>query len=425
MMKGFDIFCAASQAARLAAGINPCTAMDDDDVGAMAASLAAMKMGVFELAVPRDSGCAHQLHCQVLPHKLLVAGLHDELVCRSLDPLLRLLCFPSSASTAPKFVAYSRTDGDVSLVVDEGSAALLEELDGALMGSPVAFCAIEVFEGSSALEMTGLIATLSKPLADANLGLLYLSTYNTDLLLVEQQHLARAVACLSSRFPVNTDTDEAGSGTNDESKGSDPSTKPATDHEASTGAAEPATGKPARPRGYSANFDADDGDSDDWRAVVARDAASYMDLSAERGAPELFAACMPLSSKDQCCAALLKSLFFAPRGDDGDDPFPFRAFVQTEKDISLLLPKPLIDLFPADCVQVHEAPWRSVHIAKGAVPFADSRLVSLLALTLADAAVPIYYFSTHANDFVLVERAAWSKAVSGLKRGLGTEVEFS
>ncbi len=50
--------------------------------------------------------------------------------------------------------------------------------------------------GPLSFAMTGVIASLSTPLGDAGVGLLVLSTFDTDLLLVREDHLPRAAAAL-------------------------------------------------------------------------------------------------------------------------------------------------------------------------------------------------------------------------------------
>ena len=175
-----------------------------------------------------------------------------------------------------------------------------------------------------------------------------------------------------------------------------------------------------------------------------------MSLSADSRDPELFAALLHKDDKAKCCHALLQALLFATkpleseferaqaaeaadaaaRGDGSLLPharpprWPFRAFVQTEDDISLLLPRQALELFPPGVLRVHAQPWQSVLVAKGAVPLSESRLVSALAVTLATARVPIFYFNTFSSSYVLVEQAQWAAAVAGLRDSLGIDVEY-
>jgi hypothetical protein len=51
-------------------------------------------------------------------------------------------------------------------------------------------------QGPLSFEMTGVLASLSGPLADARIPLLAFSTYDTDYLLIQEEHLAAAHAAL-------------------------------------------------------------------------------------------------------------------------------------------------------------------------------------------------------------------------------------
>jgi hypothetical protein len=53
-------------------------------------------------------------------------------------------------------------------------------------------------EGPLDLSLSGVMALLSKPLADAHIPVFTLSTYNTDYLLVKGEHLQKATQLLSS-----------------------------------------------------------------------------------------------------------------------------------------------------------------------------------------------------------------------------------
>jgi hypothetical protein len=51
-------------------------------------------------------------------------------------------------------------------------------------------------QGPLSFELTGILAALSRPLADVRIPLLALSTYDTDYLLVREDHLGAASAAL-------------------------------------------------------------------------------------------------------------------------------------------------------------------------------------------------------------------------------------
>jgi hypothetical protein len=52
--------------------------------------------------------------------------------------------------------------------------------------------------GPFAFDMTGVVSTLTAPLAEAGVGVFVVSTYDTDWILVKEEQTSRAVAVLQS-----------------------------------------------------------------------------------------------------------------------------------------------------------------------------------------------------------------------------------
>jgi len=53
-------------------------------------------------------------------------------------------------------------------------------------------------KGPLGFSLTGIVASLSRPLAKAKISILYISTYETDYLLVEEKNLGKAREILST-----------------------------------------------------------------------------------------------------------------------------------------------------------------------------------------------------------------------------------
>lgn len=53
-------------------------------------------------------------------------------------------------------------------------------------------------EGPLGFSLTGIVASLSKPLAEAEISIFYISTYETDYLLAEEKNFAKAQKILST-----------------------------------------------------------------------------------------------------------------------------------------------------------------------------------------------------------------------------------
>jgi hypothetical protein len=112
----------------------------------------------------------------------LVAGSYA--VCRlgAAEPV------PAWAAGGP-FVSITRTDAELSVVCPQEAvpAAVLAERG---------FCCLRV-AGPLGFGMTGVLASLSGPLASSGVSIFVVSTYDTDYLMVQERDLERAVDALA------------------------------------------------------------------------------------------------------------------------------------------------------------------------------------------------------------------------------------
>jgi hypothetical protein len=98
---------------------------------------------------------------------------------------------PPWANLGDGFWAVTHSEGELSLVLPEDS------VHPGWRSEPGWRC-IEV-AGPLDLEMTGVLAALSAPLAEAGIPVFVLSTYNTDYVLVREQDIGRAADTLAAR----------------------------------------------------------------------------------------------------------------------------------------------------------------------------------------------------------------------------------
>ena len=59
-------------------------------------------------------------------------------------------------------------------------------------------------EGPLAFELTGILASLSRPLAEARVSIFVVSTFDTDYLLIKEADLSKAVRVLGSHHTIHT-----------------------------------------------------------------------------------------------------------------------------------------------------------------------------------------------------------------------------
>ena len=97
---------------------------------------------------------------------------------------------------AGSFYAVTRTEDELSIVCPDGHPPPGTKLDSGWRALKV--------QGPLALEEIGVLAGITAPLAEAGLPVFVISTFDTDYLLVKQQHLSRAVRLLSSVHTIHT-----------------------------------------------------------------------------------------------------------------------------------------------------------------------------------------------------------------------------
>lgn len=97
---------------------------------------------------------------------------------------------PSSGIPPPKGQLWS-----VTLTPDEVSVVSSEDQVPPGVTAVRGWRAL-VVEGPLALDQTGVLASLSKPLAEADIPIFVVSSYSTDYLLVREADLTRAVRAL-------------------------------------------------------------------------------------------------------------------------------------------------------------------------------------------------------------------------------------
>lgn len=88
---------------------------------------------------------------------------------------------PDWATKGSSFTSLTRTSDELSIVLpqDEIPAGVMAEKNWRVfkVAGPLGFT------------LTGIVSSLSKPLAEAKISILYISTYETDYLFVEEKNL--------------------------------------------------------------------------------------------------------------------------------------------------------------------------------------------------------------------------------------------
>jgi hypothetical protein len=113
-----------------------------------------------------------KLTLSILPEKFGICYLNKK------SPL------PEWVSGQSNFTCVARTSDELSIILpqDKIPGGVIFEKD---------WRAFKV-KGPLGFVLTGVVSSLSKPLADAKISILYVSTYETDYLFVEEKNLPKA-----------------------------------------------------------------------------------------------------------------------------------------------------------------------------------------------------------------------------------------
>jgi uncharacterized protein len=101
---------------------------------------------------------------------------------------------PLPAWAGKAFTSITRTADELSIVCDE--RRLPPDLDGLDLRVARGWALLKV-HGPFPLDVVGVLASVAKPLAEAEVSLFALSTFDTDYILVRRTYVNQAIAALT------------------------------------------------------------------------------------------------------------------------------------------------------------------------------------------------------------------------------------
>ncbi|KAI9248453.1 hypothetical protein EDC94DRAFT_664238 [Helicostylum pulchrum] len=142
------------------------------------------------------------VNTEVLVNELQCVGLNRHYRSDWVTTVLKILCYPDlmldCSQNHKRFCSFVATSQDISLIAD---THIVESIDENLLmkeedGSNLRV--IQVHFSGSNVERCGIVKYISKPLSiEANINMLYLSTFMTANIIVSVNDLERAVSILS------------------------------------------------------------------------------------------------------------------------------------------------------------------------------------------------------------------------------------
>lgn len=211
--------------------------------------------------------------------------------------------------------------------------------------------ALEIYEGSDALNQTGYILRYSNPLAKLKIDILYLSTYKTDLILVEEKNIAASLNCLQAIEKIDNQN------------------LPGLSQDSNFA--------------IKLNFDLLPFDL----CLLGFDA---------KNAPMM--------------AHQLIKLFLFP-----NSPHRFFSYTSYDSEITLVIEKDQIDLIQPfiNDILLNEYTWNVLHM-QASVDGISSQVISHVAKLLSTRNISIYYLSSMNNDYILIPKHHMKEALQCL-----------
>jgi len=252
-----------------------------------------------------------------------------------------------------RFLCFTEVCGEISLMLDEKS---IQKFSGdVLVELTERWKAIQIYEGAEAINQTGWVQKLSQPLAKEGIDMLYLSSYHTDLILVEEQNQAQALNLLKNASLSGTAKQDT----------------------------TPISGL-------------------NCLSVEGSEADSILQIVS-----------LPRNHLNQLTSEIVKFFLDVERSETN-----FFSFLSSGNEITLIIPKQnniLQENFTFDFLSINSSSWKYILISAGADGF-DVTMVNSVAKILASHKISLFYLSTCDQDFILVEDFNFDNALELLKK---------
>jgi hypothetical protein len=230
--------------------------------------------------------------------------------------------------------------------------------------------------------LTGIVQSISEPLAKANISIFYLSTFETDFVFVPIQHVLLAVSVLRQRFSVQVE-------------GYDEAVLPAQEP--------PVVTKPLDVKRHPLCI----GNSSYYLASLPKGPHSKIKIST-------FSKIDFFDSRLEFCritlyildvfdtvgTSLLKLLF---KPETGRSFFSYtETSTSVSDEISIIMDRNDVKFFHEDVINVGTEGWKLIKVGESPLGFEEAGIVSSISSTLSAANISLFYVSTFQTDYCLV-----------------------
>ncbi|KAF8930188.1 GATS protein-like 3 [Dissophora ornata] len=351
---------------------------------------------------------------------------------------MKLVLFPSGER---HFFSYTETDKEVSLILDESH--ITEFPGGTLNVCNVVWRAVQIEPGESGLGTEEVISQVSRPLADIDVSIMQISTYDADFTLMPECDLKRALECLSSIFSISNDPlEDLGLQESDlKSWGSSYPMSPievnslhdallldASTRErqlslsgesgiASNGSNRPNSGAIDKQSQLNSSSMSELSLNDKHRRKNSKQPKTVKSRHPFNATypQRLHITSMEQGSMDVLAIKLLESIFFDNRQVSGEPT--------TETTLSIIMDDETLSLFPEHALNTHAGDWRLIAIGDGPLGFDECGIVSEFSRPLSQSGINLFYLSTFNSDYIMVNDHDFNQAVARLHETANAPVD--
>ncbi|KAF9434210.1 Cytosolic arginine sensor for mTORC1 subunit 2 [Entomortierella beljakovae] len=370
-----------------------------------------------------------------------MASIEKTDIPRCTHQLMKLVLFPSGPQ---HFFSYTESDREVSMILDETHIPGFPE--DALDVCNVIWRAVQIEPGESGLDALEVVSQISKPLADINVSIMQISTYDADFTLMPESDLIRALECLSEKLHVsNNPLEDAGLESSDLQSWDEsfPSctSKIGSLHDALSVGAATVRGRQSSLTDASGSCDGRHSHENDDDSGIGSEATSgpSSGLTSGHGSHVLDTSIAGLDP-------LLSSLTINERVRAGRNKNPFEAsyshqlritsmehglmdqlairlleddrffsFTQTNSTLSIIMDSATMSLFPDHTLNTQAGEWRLISIGDGPLGNDECGVVNGYAKPLSENGIGVFYLSTFSSDYILVNGQDFERAVACLE----------
>jgi len=300
----------------------------------------------------------------ILHHSLQICSIDRENIPTFTHAIIKASLLESSN---PQFFCFTETQNEFTIILPENESKFFPEglqTSGKLWKAiTLSAGAIGSIVGLNELSGVSKIAkAVISPLADCDIPVFCISTYQSDFILVQENDLSRVIECLGKRFKIFDENHEK-------------------------------IGGPKRGAMMHSIF------CDSNKHKTVGKPLSYP--SVDYYVTGILRADLPRVTQ-----TLLELMFFSttpPRGNE-QERGAFFHFSIIDGDVSFILDEESLFKFPPNTIYQSAAQekWRLIKIGNSPMGFDESGIVAKIAEPLATAQISIYYISTFKYDHALV-----------------------